>query len=145
MANTKGLGVVQMHEPDEASVGTVLDMVAPLRPMEAMLAVSGTGADRVSAELSRTDDRLVIRLINYGAELHPDLPELEQQKADRSIPASDLVLRLRIPADMRIDASAVETYFPEQEPKVECAMAGDAVVIRVDRLEQYGVIGIAAN
>jgi hypothetical protein len=145
MANIRGLGIGQMHEPDAASIATVMEAVAPLRPDKPMLTVSGAGADRVFAQLARTADRLVIQLINYAAELHPDLPELEQQKADQSTPATDLVLRVAVPDGMRIDAAELETYFPEQEPKVDCETADGEVVVHIDRLQQYGVVAIGVD
>jgi hypothetical protein len=145
MSNTRGLGIGQMHEPDAASIATVMEAVAPLRPDKPMLTVSGAGADRVFAQLARTADRLVIQLINYAAELHPDLPELEQQKADQSTPATDLVLRVAVPDGMRIDAAELETYFPEQEPKVDCETADGEVVVHIDRLQQYGVVAIGVD
>lgn len=139
MSCTKGLGVGAMNKPDKASVNTILEALAPLRPAQPMLTIEGKGADLVFANLTRAGNRIAIQLINYNAELHPELPELEQQKADRSIPATDLVVSLKLPVTSVVSES-LNTHFPETSPKVACETDGNGVVLRIDKLDQYGVI-----
>jgi len=140
MSAAGGLGVGRMNEPDSAAGKKVLDVLAPLRAAEPMLTITGNGADRVFANVTRAGDRLAVHLINYNAELHPDLPELEQQKADKSIPATDLVITLRPPPGMNVAAATMQAFFPEAKPQVTCEEKGGRLVARVAKLEQYGVL-----
>ena len=144
MASTKGLSVGAMHEPDEVSRATVLEALKGLLPEEPTLTVEGAGAEKVHAELTRAGDRLLLQLINYGAELHPELPELEQQQAEKSIPARDLVVTLR-PRGARLNAEPAEVLWPEGEGNVTCEQKGEGVVVRVGELAQYGAVVLRAD
>ena len=139
MSSATGLGVGAMHKPDPASVEAVLEALAPLLPAEPLVTLQGAGADCVSVNVTRAGERVAVHLINHRAELHPDLSEAEQQEADRSIPASDLTLTLRIPGiDLR--AETMETHFPEARPEVSCEAVEGGVRVRLAELAQYGVL-----
>ena len=142
MASTKGLAVGNMHEPDAPLVATVLEKLAPLRSGEPMLAIEGHGADCVFADLTRAGDRLVVQLINYNAELHPDLPELEQQQADKGIPATDLIVTLRPPKGAGFDAASLEARFPETTPRTAHEVRAGTMAVAIDTLDQYGVLSV---
>ena len=142
MSAAQGLSVGAMNEPDSRSVDALLRMLAPLRSATPTLTLEGKGADRVSANLTRTGKRVAIHLINYAAEMNPTLSELEQQKADRSLPATALVLALRLPGKT-IKPGSLEAFFPESKPQVTCTAAAGVVTIRLDRLDQYGVLALA--
>lgn len=141
MASTKGLSVTGMTGTDDIGLQAVLDAVAPLRAGPPILTAEGEGEDKVYVEPVRCGDEVLLKLLNYAAELHPELPEFEQQKADRSIPAKDLSITLSLPG-LRLDANRVKAYFPEAEPAVNCEPAGNGVRLTVGELRQYGVISI---
>ncbi|OGV67633.1 MAG: hypothetical protein A3K19_14625 [Lentisphaerae bacterium RIFOXYB12_FULL_65_16] len=144
MSAAKGLSVGAMNEPDTSSVSAVMQMLAPLRPATPTLTLDGNGADRVFANVTKAGNRIAVHLINYGAELHPKLPELEQQQTDRSIPATDLVLILRLPGKT-LKPDTLQTFFPESKPKVTCEAVDGVVTIRLERLDPYGVLALASE
>jgi len=143
MASTTGVRVGDMHSPDAVSVRSVLEVLAPLRAARPLVTVTGEGAERVFADLSRAGNRVLLQLVNYAAELHPDLPELEQQEADRSLPARDLEVRLRLEGGAPAP-EAVRVLFPEDSPvgapTHQVRATEDGLAVRIESLAQWCAI-----
>lgn len=142
MSSTSGLSVGNMHEPQTASDRKVMEVLKPLLPTTPMISLTGNGADRVFINLSRKGNRFTIQLINYNAELHPQLPEMEQQQKDRTITATDLVLTFRPPAGSRINAANLRSFFPEATARVKCENRNGGIVVTLDKLGQYAVLEV---
>jgi len=84
------LDVAPMHQPDPALAEGAQRLLAPVLPARPMITVEGEGADRVFCDLSTYPGGALLQFINYAAELHPELPELEQQKGEHTLPAGEL-------------------------------------------------------
>jgi len=139
MASTRGLTVEPMTGDDPLGKALLLDAIKPLRAAEPTLTIEGAGADKVYGDLSRAGDRVTLQLINYNADLHPDLPELEQQSTEKSIPATDLSITLRLPG-LDLDPESVSLIAPEGDPQVSCSSTRGAVQVRLDKLNQYAAL-----
>ena len=97
-AGASQLEVSPMHRPDPTLAEGALRLLAPVLPTQPMLTLAGEGAEGVFCDVSLHPGGALLQFINYGAELHPDLPELEQQKTERTLPAHDLRVVYRPPA-----------------------------------------------
>ena len=91
------IAVTEMHRPAPDAQQAALELLAPVLPDAPMLSVEGEGAEQVYCDLSLTDTGALLQLINYNAELRPELDEFEQQEAERTIPCQDLRVRFRPP------------------------------------------------
>jgi len=89
--------VAEMHRPAPEATDAVMRHITPLLPPQRLLTVSGQGADCVYVDVSKTENGLLLQLLNYNANLHPRLSELEQQAADKTITAGPLQVRLAVP------------------------------------------------
>lgn len=143
MSSTTGLAVGAMHEPDEGALQVVLAALAPLLPAAPPVTLEGEGAECVSANVTRAGERVAVHLINHRAELHPELSESEQQEADRTIPATDLTLTLRL-VGLDLRAETMETHFPEGRPQVSCEATEGGVRVHLAELAQYAVLSFTA-
>jgi len=138
-AGEGGLDVGPMNVADPANEAPVLDVLKPLLPPSRYVQISGTGAGLVGTNLTRTGDHLTLHLINYAAELQPELPELEQQQREHSVPAKDLTITLNVPG-LKLKSPQAKLYSPEGQPTVQCAAAGGGVSVQLSELAQYAVL-----
>lgn len=135
----RGLDVGPMNQPDPLNEAPVLEVLKPLLTPQPYLAITGPGAELVGANLTRTAGHLTLHLINYAAELHPELPELEQQQREHSLPARNLIVKLNVPG-LKLKSSEARLYSPEGQPTVKCAAAGGGVSVQLSELDQYAVL-----
>lgn len=139
-AAERGLDVGPMHQPDPTNEAPVMEVLKPLLPARPMLQITGSGAETVGANLTRTGDHVALHLINYAAELHPELPELEQQQREQSVPTGKLTIRLNVPG-LALKTAQMKLYAPEGQPSVSCRADGEGVVVELSELAQYVVLG----
>ena len=99
---TDAVRVCDMNQPDPESVEAVMRLLGALLPERRMLRVEGEGADQVYCDVSSCDGGWLLQLINYNAELHPELPEMEEQQADRTIPVQNLRVSFNPPGGAQI-------------------------------------------
>jgi len=137
MSSVTALSVSALHTADMGAAQRVMDRLQPLLPAQPMLSLTGEGADNVYVDLCRNERYLTVQLINYAAELHPELPELQQQEQDRSLPTGELQLSLRLPAGVTIDAAQARIIQPERDAAVTVASDGGTLRLSVERLHQY--------
>lgn len=135
----RGLSVAPMNQPVGPDEEAILELLQPLLPESRCLEITGQGADLVCANLTRSGNRIALHLINYAAELHPDLPELEQQAQEHSVPAKDLVIRLSLPG-VSLRAGSAKLHYPEGEPAVEFHSIPNGVEVRLSELAQYAAL-----
>lgn len=133
LASSRGLRAGPMHIEDPGAT-------AALAALEPLLTVEGPGADSVYADLTRSGDRIALHLINYRAELHPELSEAEQQESDRSLPAGPLTIRLAARAG-RFDPATLQARWPEEPGEVVATDDdGGGLTLRLARLTSYVVL-----
>lgn len=137
-AAPEALGVADMHQPAVDTTEAALNAISPVLPRERMLELRGEGAEQVYCDASLTDGGMLLQLINYGAELHPELPELEQQQAERLIPVRDLRVTFRPPDGRTV--TGLTLHVPGQEPRTLPA-TGDSFVL--PRLDAYAAVVVA--
>ena len=102
-AGTDLIAVSPMHRADPVTTQNTLALLKPILP-PSMLAVEGGNAEQVYCDVSLCQGGALLQLINYNAELHPELPELEQQKREHTIPVTNLRVRFTPPKGQRIKA-----------------------------------------
>jgi len=93
----------------------------------------------VGANLTRTDTHLTLHLVNYAAELHAELPELEQQQREHSIPARNLTITLNVPG-LKLRSPQARLVSPEGQPTMQCQASGDGAKVRLSELSQYAAL-----
>jgi len=135
----RGLEVGPMNGVDRENEAPVLAVLQPLLPRRPYLEISGRGAELVAANLTRTSDHLTLHLINYAAELHPELSELEQQRREHSLPARDLTIEVRVPGVTYVSPEA-KLYCPEGQPALTCEAPAGGLRARLSELAQYAVL-----
>jgi hypothetical protein len=91
------VSVGEMHTPHPGATEAVMKHIRPLLPRSRMLTVEGEGSDGVYCDVARVEGGVLLQFLNYNATLHPRLPELEQQKADQSVPVRNLRVRFHPP------------------------------------------------
>lgn len=138
-STARGLDVGPMNVPDPANEAPVLEVLKPLLPAQPYLEITGPGAELVGANLTRTGDHLTLHLINYAAELHPELPELQQQQREHSLPAKNLTIKLNVPG-LKLKSPQARLYSPEGQPTVACTAAGSGATVQLSELGQYAVL-----
>ncbi len=138
-AAERGLEIGPMHLSDPAVEAPVLDVLKPLLAPTRIIQMSGTGAELVTANLTRTAQHLALQLINYAAQLYPELPELEQQQREHSLPARNLTILLHVP-DIKLKAVQPRLYCPEGQPEVKCRQQNGALRIELSELAQYAIL-----
>ncbi|MCE5238780.1 hypothetical protein LLH23_09850 [bacterium] len=138
-AAERGLDVGPMHVADAANEAPVLAALKPLLDGARYLEIRGQGAELVGANLTRTDTHLTLHLVNYAAELHPELPELEQQQREHSLPARNLSLTLNVPG-LKLKSPQARLMSPEGQPTVQCQASGDGATVRLSELAQYAAL-----
>jgi len=97
---TTGVAAVRvgdMHQSDAKAIEAIMQHIQPLLPTPRMLVLAGERSDCVYCDVAEVDGGFLLQFINYNAKLHPDMSEMEQQKADRTIPARNLRVRFRPP------------------------------------------------
>jgi len=134
------LEVADMHVAAPAMLQAGLDFLAPVLPEQPMLTVEGEGAEQVYCDVSLTDAGALLQLINYNAELHPELGEFEQQEAERTIPVEDLRMTFRPPDGRSI--AGLTLVVPGEEPE-ELALDGSAFTL--PRLGAYAAAIVALD
>lgn len=130
MSTPGGLDVGPMNVPDPVNEEPVLAVLKPLLSPKPLLQITGTGAGLVGANLTRNGSHLTLHLINYAAQLHPELPELEQQAREHSVPAKGLTVKVNVPG---VKLGKAKVYVPEGEAGVKCEGAS----VEVGELRQY--------
>ena len=106
--------VAEMHRPAPEATEAVMQHIAPLLPSRRLLTVAGQGADCVYVDTSRTEGGLLLQFLNYNANLHPRLPEQEQQAADKTITAGPLQVRLAVPGTEFTEATLLVPGRPDR-------------------------------
>ncbi|MGD9496313.1 MAG: hypothetical protein AB7Y46_08380 [Armatimonadota bacterium] len=129
------LAVGDMHEPDPAALDGALEFLAPVLPAQPMLRVEGDGASQVYCDVALTDGGALLQLINYNAELHPELGEFEQQQADRTIPVESLQVTFH-PSDGR-ELAGLTLLVPGQPSQ---PLAHEAGTFTLPRLGAYAAV-----
>ena len=124
-----------MHSAPAAPAAGPLELLAPLLPEDPMLRVEGEGAEQVYCDLSLTGTGMLLQFVNYNAQLHPDLPELEQAEADRTIRAEDLRVRFRPPDGRSITGL---TLLVPGDPPSDLAQTGGGFIL--PRLGAYAAV-----
>jgi hypothetical protein len=107
-------------------------------PETPLLVVEGEGSDQVYCDVALTASGALLQLINYNAELHPELGEFEQQEADRTIPCENLRVRFRPPDGRAI--TGLTLVVPGQERQA-LALDGEGFVL--PRLDAYAAVIVA--
>lgn len=129
------LTVSAMNEPAPDALAATLALLAPVIPARPMLRVEGEGSEQVYCDVALTDAGALLQLINYNAELHPELPELEQQQADRTIPVEELRVTFEPPGGRAVTGMTV--HVPGAEPR-ELEATDEGFIL--PRLEQYAAV-----
>jgi hypothetical protein len=135
----RGLDVGPMNQPDPVNEGPTFEALKPLCPSRPYLEITGRGAELVCANLTRNGRQVALHLINYAAELRPDLPELEQQAQEHSLPARDLVIAVRVPG-LKLRADSGKLHSPEGQPSATFRALPDGVEVRLSELRQYAAL-----
>lgn len=125
---------------DEAMQKAVMDPIGKLLGGKCEVQLGGTpGAETVHAEVSDLPGQVAVQLINYNASLHPELPELEQQKADVAVPVQNLQVATRLPEGKQL--TGVELRIPGQQPaKLEGRVKQGMVTVTVPTLRTYALV-----
>lgn len=132
---TGAVRISDMHEADEAGHAAMIKLLKPVLPAEPQLTLSGDLCEQVFCDVSTTDGTMLFQLINYNAELHPDLPELAQQKADRTIPVRQLLVKYRHPAGRRFAKLTLKCPGQEDRP-----LETEGASFTIPMLEQYAAV-----
>jgi hypothetical protein len=135
----RGLDVGPMNKADRANEAPVLEVLKLQLTPQPYLQITGPGADLVGANRTRTGDHLTVHLINYAAELHPELPEMEQQQREHSLPAKGLTIKLNVPG-LKLNSPQARLHSPEGQPTVQCQAAGAGVTVQLSELNQYAAL-----
>lgn len=130
--------VTDMHRPEPDAQRAALELLAPVLPETPLLVVEGEGSDQVYCDVALTASGALLQLINYNAELHPELGEFEQQEADRTIPCENLRVRFRPPDGRAI--TGLTLVVPGQERQAP-ALDGEGFVL--PRLDAYAAVIVA--
>jgi len=125
-AGQSAIEVTDMNLRAPDAQRAALELLAPVLPDAPMLSVEGDGADQVYCDVSLTDTGALLQLINYNAELHPELGEFEQQEAERTIPCENLQVRFRPPDGRQM--ARLTLMVPGEEPR-EIAVTDDSFVL----------------
>ncbi|GEM_PF-2433526 len=120
------LGVAAMHQPSPETLASTLQFLAPVLPAEPMLRLDGERAGQVYCDVALTDGGALLQFVNYNAQLRPDLPEMEQQQADRLIPVEGLRVRFRPPDGRAL--TGLTLHVPGEEPQALQATADGFVL-----------------
>ncbi|NUQ01325.1 MAG: hypothetical protein HUU35_15885, partial [Armatimonadetes bacterium] len=138
-SGTKGLEVSAMTQPAAETEAAVLQALEGILPGAVPVRLSGAGADRVSVEMQRSGDHLLLHLINHQAALHPERSEAEQQQRDQAVTARDLLLTV-CPEGLRLDPAGTRVLLPEGKAGAAVAASGAGVEVRLPRLDHYAVV-----
>ena len=95
-------------------------------PAEPRLRVEGEGAECVFCDVSLYPGGALLQFLNYNAELHPELPELEQQETERTVAVRDLRVRFTPTAGKTLGRLTLKV--PGQ-PDASLAAQDDAFVL----------------
>ncbi len=120
------LAVSEMHHPEPEAQAEALELLAPVLPDRPMLRLEGEGAGQVYCDVALTADGALLQLINYNAELHPDLGEFEQQEADRTIPVDGLRVAFEPPGGEAIARATL--VVPGEEPRTLACEGGEITI-----------------
>jgi hypothetical protein len=127
--------VSQMHESDPGATEAAMRFLAPVLPERRMLTVEGEGADCVYCDVCECEGGALLQFLNYNAELHPELPEMEQQKTDRTIPVENLRVTFNPPGGGALGPLTLKV--PGQD---DVALAAEGNSFTIERLEQYAAV-----
>ncbi|MFW6437410.1 MAG: hypothetical protein ACOCZ7_00235 [Armatimonadota bacterium] len=125
-AGPEVLAVSPMHQPADNTMESTLEFLAPVLPDEPMLRVEGERAEQVFCDVALTDGGALLQLVNYNAQLHPDLPEMEQTEADRSVPVENLRVSFEPPDGRTIRGATLRV--PGEAPRAIEIEAGSFVL-----------------
>lgn len=125
-AGASQLDVTPMHQPDTGLAEGAQRLLAPVLPAEPRLRVEGEGAECVFCDVSLYPGGALLQFLNYNAELHPELPELEQQKTERTVAVRDLRVRFTPTAGKTLGRLTLKV--PGQ-PDASLAAQDDAFVL----------------
>ncbi|MCD6361931.1 MAG: hypothetical protein J7M38_13830 [Armatimonadetes bacterium] len=127
--------VCEMHQPDPQAVAAVMRFLEPILPTDHMLTVEGEGASQVYCDVSKWSGGWLLQLLNYNAELHPELPEMEQQQADHTIPVENLRVTFNPPG-----GGTLGTLTLKVPGEKDVTPAADGNTFTIARLEQYAAV-----
>jgi hypothetical protein len=134
LTGTGGLPVGRMHLPQPDIAQRVRQMIAPLLPSQPLVRTEGAGADMVFCDTSYAGDRLLLQFINYNAELHPEQPEGDQLKNEKTIPATGL--RVTLALNLRPTAATWAAPGVAAQP----LQIAPPLTFVLPRLDQWGVV-----
>lgn len=129
------LEVGVMHRSEPGQLEPLLALLQPLLPAQRLLTLTGDGAAGVYCDVSLGADAALLQFINYNAELHPELPELEQQQADHSLPLDALQVSFAPPGGRQL--GRLRLLVPGR-PEVELVAAGNR--FRLAALGSYAAV-----
>ncbi len=133
-----GIDAYPLCRPLNDPERSLLSALEPLRAKEPLVEVTGAGADMVSVDLQRAGDELLVQVINHAAELHPELPEAEQQAREHGLPARDLVVTVGLPG-RTLDAGRARLLAPDGSTGMT-EQDGPRVRLRLAELRQYAAL-----
>ncbi len=131
--------VADMHVAAPDAAAACMEFLNPLLPEDRMLTIEGEGASQVFCDVSACEGGWLLQLINYNAELHPELPEMEQQQADRTIPVRNLRVTFTPPT------GGAPTALTLKVPGQEDVALPVGTSFTIDQLDQYAAVVIAAE
>ncbi|MEI6501147.1 MAG: hypothetical protein WCP21_09005, partial [Armatimonadota bacterium] len=110
-----------------------------LRGQRELLVTGPQSAANVYAEVTDLPGQTAVQLINYNANLHPELPELEQQKAEVAVPVDKLQVSVRVPQGKQL--LGAELRLPGQPATRLQAKTGQGMVtVTLPQLRTYALV-----
>ncbi|MEI6500726.1 MAG: hypothetical protein WCP21_06825 [Armatimonadota bacterium] len=110
-----------------------------LRGQRELLVTGSPGAANVYAEVCDLPGQTAVQLINYNASLHPELPELQQQKADVAVPVEKLQVAVRLPQGKQL--AGAELRLPGQPAvKLQATVKQGLATVTLPQLRTYAMV-----
>jgi hypothetical protein len=140
ISSNAGLLPGTFMKTDPIMQAAVMEPIEKLLQGKREVRLSGSpAADTVYAEVTDLPGQVAVQLINYNATLHPELPELEQQKADVAVPVQNLQVAVRLPAGKQLDAA--ELRIPGEQPvKLQAKVAQGLATVTMPSLRTYALV-----
>ena len=140
LASNAGLMPGIFSKPDPQMQAAVMGPVDKLLGGRREVQVTGSdAAANVYAEVTDLPGQVAVQLINYNADLHPQLPELQQQQQDVAVPVEKLQVAVKLAAGKQ-PAEALWKQ-PGQEPvKLPVTVSKGLATITLPQLRTYGLL-----
>lgn len=142
LSSNQGLMPGSFTKLDPEMQSTVMGPVEKLLGGKREVQVTGAeAATNVYAEVSDLPGQTAVQLINYNADLHPKLPELEQQQADVAVPVDKLQVSVKLPQGKQ--PAGATWNIPGQEPvKLLVTVSKGMATVALPQLRVYGMLVI---